>query len=76
VRYFQSEQIGPGQAIAGEAVAVTGVVEAFVFFAQVAAPLVVEVAVGNDRAELEDGLGSFQAPSGPAGAEAVDHKMP
>src|SRR5271156_6603603 len=46
-----------------ESVAVFRVVDAFVFPAEVEAPVGVEVAVGGQGAELEDGLGSFEAPS-------------
>jgi hypothetical protein len=37
------------------------VVDAFVFAAEVVAPVGVEVAAGGEGAELEDGLGSFQS---------------
>jgi hypothetical protein len=37
-------------------------VDAFVLSAEVEAPVVFEVAAGDDGAELEDGLGSFQPP--------------
>src|SRR6266851_9013341 len=43
--------------------AVFRVVDAFVFSAEVVAPVGVEVAAGGEGTELEDGLGSFQAPS-------------
>jgi len=46
-----------------EAVAVFGVVDAFVLAAEVVAPVAVEVAAGDKGAELEDRLGAFQAPS-------------
>jgi hypothetical protein len=46
-----------------EPVAVFCVVDAFVFPAEVEAPVGVEVAVGDQGAELEDGLGAFEAPS-------------
>src|SRR6266704_3243000 len=39
------------------------VVDALVFSAEVVAPVGVEVAAGGEGTELEDGLGSFQAPS-------------
>jgi hypothetical protein len=47
------------------------VVDAFVFFAQVVAPVPVEVTVGDDRPQLEDRLGAFQAPPRPCDAEAA-----
>ena len=46
-----------------EAVAVSGVVDAFVLSAEVEAPVGVEVAGGDDGAEFQDGLGAFQPPS-------------
>ena len=46
-----------------EAVAVSGVVDAFVLAAQVEAPVGVEVAAGDEGAELQDGLGAFEPPS-------------
>src|SRR5437867_2120891 len=46
-----------------EAVAVSGVVDAFVLAAEVEAPVVLEVAAGDDGAELENGLGAFESPS-------------
>src|SRR5450759_3449422 len=46
-----------------ESVAVFRVVDAFVFPAEVEAPVGVEVAVGDQGAEFEDGLGAFEAPS-------------
>src|SRR5260370_33284320 len=45
------------------AVTVFGVVDAFVLAAEVEAPVVLEVAGGDEGAELEDGLGAFEAPS-------------
>ena len=45
-----------------ESVAVFRVVDAFVLAAEVEAPVVLEVAAGDDGAELENGLGSVQAP--------------
>jgi hypothetical protein len=47
-------------------VAVSGVVDAFVFAAEVVAPVGVEVAAGNEGADPEDGLGAFEShlPSG------------
>jgi hypothetical protein len=44
-------------------VAVFCVVDAFVLAAQVEAPVVLQVAVGDEGAEPEDGFGAFQAPS-------------
>ncbi|MGH3258382.1 MAG: hypothetical protein ACRDOU_23815, partial [Streptosporangiaceae bacterium] len=38
-------------------------VDAFVLAAEVEAPVGVEVAVGDDGAELQDGFGAFEAPS-------------
>ena len=37
--------------------------DAFVLAAEVEAPVVLEVAGGDDGAEFQDGLGAFQAPS-------------
>ena len=45
-----------------EAVAVSGVVDAFVLAAQVEAPVGVEVAAGDQGAEFQDGLGAFEPP--------------
>ncbi len=45
------------------AVAVSGVVDAFVLAAEVEAPVALEVAGGDEGAELEDGLGAFEAPA-------------
>ena len=45
------------------AVAVFRVVDAFVLAAEVEAPVVLEVAAGDEGAELQDGLGAFEAPS-------------
>ena len=45
-----------------ESIAVFRMVDAFVLSAEVEAPVVLEVAAGDDGAELEDGLGSVQAP--------------
>ena len=47
----------------GEAFAVSGVVDAFVFAAEVVSPVGVEVAAGDQGAELEDGFSAFEAPS-------------
>src|SRR6266542_870167 len=40
------------------------------------APVAVEVAVGLDRAELQDGLGAGQAPAGAADVQAVADQVP
>jgi hypothetical protein len=45
-----------------ESIAVFRMVDAFVLSAEVEGPVVLEVAAGDDGAELEDGLGAFQAP--------------
>ena len=47
------------------------VVDAFVFFAEVVCEVGVEVAAGGEGTELEDGLGSFQAPSRACYAHSV-----
>jgi hypothetical protein len=47
----------------GVGFAVFRVVDAFVFSAEVVTPVGVEVAAGGEGTELEDGFGSFQAPS-------------
>jgi len=39
------------------------VVDALVFLAQVEGPVVIEVAVADQGAELEDGLGAIESPS-------------
>src|SRR5215813_14868276 len=46
-----------------EAVAVFRAVDAFVLAAEVEAPVVLEVAAGDDGAELEDRPGAFESPS-------------
>src|SRR5260370_19905354 len=46
-----------------EAFAVFCVMDAFVLAAEVVAPVGVEVAGGDDGAELQDGLGTFESPS-------------
>src|SRR5713101_6663696 len=43
----------------------------FVFFAQVVAPVLVEVAVDDEGAEFEDGLGSLESPAGAGDVHAV-----
>ncbi len=48
-----------------------GVMNPFVFFAQVVAPVLVEVAVGDEGAEFEDGLGSLESPAGAGDVHAV-----
>ena len=53
-----------------EAIAVSGVVDAFVLAAEVEAPVVLEVATGDDGAELENGLGAFQTPSRACNSES------
>ena len=47
----------------GEVFAVNGSVDPLMFLAQVEAPVRVEVAAGDDGAELQDGLGAFESPS-------------
>ena len=42
-----------------ESVAVSGAVDAFVLAAEVEAPVVLEVAAGDQGAEFQDGLGAF-----------------
>ena len=54
VSWLRCEDIG---------VAVFRVVDAFVLAAEVEAPVVVEVAGGDEGAEFQDGLGAFEAPS-------------
>jgi hypothetical protein len=39
-------------------------VDALVFLLQVEAPVVIEAAAGGEGAELEDGFGTVQSPSG------------
>src|SRR6266571_8442122 len=46
-----------------EAFAVKRAVDAFVLAAEVEAPVGVEVAGGDDGAQFQDGLGSFESPS-------------
>src|SRR5260370_28749791 len=46
-----------------EVFAVYGSVDALVLLAEVEAPVVVEVAGGDEGAEVEDGLGAFESPS-------------
>jgi hypothetical protein len=43
---------------------------------EVEAPVLLEVAVGDDRAEGEDGFGAVEAPSGPSDVEAVGDEVP
>src|SRR6266568_4922122 len=60
----------------GEAFAVSGVVDVFVFAAEVVAPVGVEVAAGDQGAELEDGLGAFEAPSRAGDVHSVLDDVP
>jgi hypothetical protein len=46
-------------------------VEPLVLTGEVEAPVFLEVAVADDRAQGEDGFGAVQAPSGPSYVEAV-----
>src|SRR6266540_3622453 len=57
-------------------VLVAGVVNAVVLAGEMEAPVAVEVAVGLDRAELQDGLGAGQAPAGAADVQAVADQVP
>src|SRR6266487_1615318 len=50
---------------------VTGFVDAVLFLGEVVAPVFVEVAVGVDGAEFEDGFGAVQAPAGAGDVHAV-----
>src|SRR6266702_4179528 len=50
---------------------VTGFVYAVLFLGEVVAPVFVEVAVGGDGAEFEDGFGAVQAPAGAGDVHAV-----
>src|SRR6266487_1986974 len=50
---------------------VTGFVDAVLFLGEVVAPVFVEVAVGGDGAEFEDGFGAVQAPAGAGDVHAV-----
>ncbi len=43
---------------------------------EVEVPVAVEVAVGGECAEFEDGLGALEAPAGAADVEAVADQMP
>jgi hypothetical protein len=47
-----------------------------VLSAKVVAPVVVEVAGGDEGAELEDGLGAFEAPSGAGYVHSVLDDVP
>jgi hypothetical protein len=51
-------------------------VEPLVLAFEVEWPVLLEVAVADDRAEGEDGLGAVQAPSGTADVEAVGDEVP
>ena len=48
----------------------------FVFPAEVEAPVGAEVAVGDQGAELEDGLGAFEAPSRARYVHSVLYQIP
>ena len=58
------------------AVAVFRVVDTFVLAAQVEAPVGFEVSAGDEGAELEDGLGSFEAPSRARYVHSVLYQVP
>ena len=60
----------------GEAFAVAGSVDAFVFPAQVVAPVGFEVAVGGEGAEPEDGLGAGESPSCACYVHSVLYDVP
>jgi hypothetical protein len=51
-------------------------VDASVFLGEVEAPVGVEVAIGPQGAQLEDGLGALQAPAGTGDVEPVADKVP
>jgi len=53
-----------------------GAVDTLVLAGEVEVPVAVEVAVGLECAEFEDGLGAGQAPAGAADVEAVADQMP
>jgi hypothetical protein len=57
-------------------VLVRGLLDAVVLAGEVEAPVAIEVAVGLERAEFQDGLGAGQAPAGAADVEAVADQMP
>ena len=59
-----------------EVFAVDGSVDALVLLAEVEAPVGVEVAAGDDGAELEDGLGAFEAPSRACDVHSVLDDVP
>src|SRR5882724_7769424 len=50
--------------------------DALVFAAEVEAPVAVEVLGGDEGAELEDGLGAFEAPSGACDVHSVFDDVP
>src|ERR1039457_5677312 len=50
---------------------VAGVVDALLFLLEVPRPVGFEVAVAGDGAELEDGLGAVEAPSGSCDVHSV-----
>jgi hypothetical protein len=52
-------------------VLVAGLVDALVFLGEVEAPVGEKVAVGDQGAELEDGLGAVQAPAGAGDVQPV-----
>jgi hypothetical protein len=66
-------RLGATRMVSGEivVVAVAGVMDAFVFLPQVKAPVWFEVAIGDEGAELKDGFGAVQAPSGSGDVHAV-----
>jgi hypothetical protein len=59
-----------------EVFAVDGSVDALMLLAEVEAPVVLEVAIGDQGAELEDGLGAFKAPSRARYVHSVFHDVP
>jgi len=60
----------------GIGLAVFRVVDAFVLAAEVEAPVVLEVAGGDEGTELQDGLGAFKAPSRARYVHSVFHDVP
>ena len=59
-----------------EAFAVKRTVDAFVLAAEVEVPVVLEVAAGDQGAELEDGLGAFESPSRAGDVHSVLDDVP
>src|SRR5271166_7138456 len=59
-----------------EVFAVYDSVDALVLLAEVEAPVVLEVACGDDGAELEDGLGAFESPSCAGYVHSVLYEVP